>query len=135
MFGVGLMAALLSSIHSHSASATSFWVDHHALDSERVRPQEGKIGGPPATLSVSRSTPSYGTIKHDAALSPPFADGHGEMNFVDSRKYIIAARIVGFDGMMPVCVEFLFTALTRPARGGGAQRGEGGAQAIVQKTY
>src|SRR5271165_2427851 len=66
---------------------------------------------------TKRLTLSDGTITHDASFQAvdehkqkfTGADGHVEMNFVDSYKYNIAAYIlaemVGFDDMMPVYVE------------------------------
>ena len=67
--------------------------------------------------NTSRLTLSDGTVTHDASFQPveehkmqkQFADGHTEINFVDSYKYNIAAyllaEMVGFDDMMPVYVE------------------------------
>jgi hypothetical protein len=67
--------------------------------------------------NTNRLTLSDGTITHDASFQPvdehkpvmKFADGHTEVNFVDSYKYNIAAyalaELVGFDDMMPVYVE------------------------------
>jgi hypothetical protein len=64
-----------------------------------------------------RLTLSDGTITHDASFQnvdehvslKKFADGHTEMNFVDSYKYNLAAyalaELIGFDDMMPVYVE------------------------------
>jgi hypothetical protein len=64
-----------------------------------------------------RLTLSDGMLTHDAHFQPvdehtlqkKFADGHVEMNFVDSYKYNIAAyavaEMIGFDDMMPVYVE------------------------------
>ncbi len=64
-----------------------------------------------------RLTLSDGQVTHDAAFQPvdehktsmTFADGHTELNFIDSYHYNIAAyelaKLVGMDDMIPVTVQ------------------------------
>ena len=64
-----------------------------------------------------RLTLSDGNLTHDAAFQPvdehkqmmTFADGHTELNFVDSYRYDIAgylvSKLIGLDTMFPVTVE------------------------------
>src|SRR4051812_15326181 len=64
-----------------------------------------------------RLTLSDGTTKHEAVFQAidehkpymQFADGHAEVNFIDSYKYNVAAfqlaEMIGMDDMIPVYVE------------------------------
>jgi hypothetical protein len=83
------------------------------LTAKVVNSHEAKKG----VTHTSRLTLSDGTLTHDASFQPidehkteyKFADGHSEMNFVDSYKYNIAAyglaELLGMDDMLPVYVE------------------------------
>lgn len=72
---------------------------------------------PKGTTHPAQLTLTNGTLTHDAVFSfvqenvpvMKFADGHTELDFVDSYMYNIAAyrvaELVGLDDMMPVTVE------------------------------
>lgn len=114
-----LLVTLLCSLYGRPLTAD----DASALSKEQIKQfllTAKIVGDHPAKKGATdtrRLTLSDGTITHDASFQSidehlrdkQFADGHREINFVDSYKYDIAAYIlaemVGFDDMMPVYVE------------------------------
>jgi hypothetical protein len=114
-----LLVILLCCFYGHPLTAD----DAPALTKEQIKQflLTAKVVGSHSSkkgiTDTKRLTLSDGTITHDASFQSvdehvrekQFADGHREINFVDSYKYNIAAyaiaELVGFDDMMPVYVE------------------------------
>jgi hypothetical protein len=98
---------------ANEPTLTKEQIKQFLLTAKVVGIHDVKIG----VTQTKRVTLTDGTLTHDAHFQPveehkpvmKFADGHTEVNFVDSYKYDIAAyelaELVGFDDMMPVYVE------------------------------
>jgi hypothetical protein len=111
--GVVCLTRGLFAVAADEPALTKEQIKQFLLTAKVVKTHEAKKG----ITRTSRLTLSDGTLTHDASFQHidehkteyKYADGHIEMNFVDSYKYNIAAyelaELLGMEDMLPVYVE------------------------------